>query len=708
MARGKYNNKNRNHRSRDSYRPAPGSDSTLVANNGSPGSSASSKSLPNLNTYLDGEGNKAQELEASFREASSTLTNTLPPMDPEFNDEYKIKLRKLCEEFEYVDRIWEITRKKPGENETARNSRWHDNFQKRNPGLSQEENCKAFVEEANLAQKVYERSKVLPYNAPIRNTFFKVLFGQQCHSKILKNLLNGLIDDVDKYRESLLKQEVATKSTMDANNAEKNQHTDVGSRRGSRSSKKTKKRVGKGLLGCSPPQTPASRTSAPPQAPLSPSPERIKKRKGESLLGCSPPQTSPQTPPQTPPQAPPQTPPQTPVATLLSLIAKPASEWQWTPLQSPRPETPGPETSSPKTSSPEISSPETSSPETSPSKTAPLKSPLKIPKLRKVEKIKLIDPCIQPLSYIMPLTIPDIRFIDQDGWHNLVEIYAAMCFVEQAARPEFAGLSLDKDGRGAAEQNLYQKLKPVRVFIFTHFRYPRGSKSSTSYCFILNQMDGTPFIEGFEFIIVDLSRFHKTVDELETELDCWCFFLKGLAKECEEEFLKIIKRNPRLQPLLKAYKIWKKYFADPENRKKAVATSMEDIEFSDVLATKAFEINETHLKLMGSIQEDVVKGKAEIARGQIEMDRREAQIEAKLARGNAELEYKQAQIRDGLIKIQAEFERREAQAKAEAQAQTKADMVKRMFLQGLGSDAIANITGLSTDNIAILKESIRV
>lgn len=74
----------------------------------------------------------------------------------------------------------------------------------------------------------------------------------------------------------------------------------------------------------------------------------------------------------------------------------------------------------------------------------------------------------------------------------------------------------------------YRRLEPVISLIITKFDLFPGQSNFRSR-FLLREVDqGFTYSEDFELIFVELPKFHKHLNELETSVDQWAFFLNQL------------------------------------------------------------------------------------------------------------------------------------------------------------------------------------
>lgn len=141
----------------------------------------------------------------------------------------------------------------------------------------------------------------------------------------------------------------------------------------------------------------------------------------------------------------------------------------------------------------------------------------------KIVDVTFLDPYNNPDTGLDKLSIVDVRCQDQDGKQYIIE-------VQVATQRDYASRVLHYVGRAFSEQlrkgDDFGKVLPV-IFIgiidFELFTTPGG----LSHHFVMNKDSGEHSIKLVEFHFIELPKFSKTIEELETDTEKWIFFLKN-------------------------------------------------------------------------------------------------------------------------------------------------------------------------------------
>ena len=88
----------------------------------------------------------------------------------------------------------------------------------------------------------------------------------------------------------------------------------------------------------------------------------------------------------------------------------------------------------------------------------------------------------------------------------------------------------------------YSRLRPVIALTITDFvLFPERDRPLSHYK-LLDQEDGLPYGDDIQLIFVELPKFTKTLDELETLTDQWIFFIQQTG--VLEEIPAVLRDNP--------------------------------------------------------------------------------------------------------------------------------------------------------------------
>jgi predicted transposase/invertase (TIGR01784 family) len=150
----------------------------------------------------------------------------------------------------------------------------------------------------------------------------------------------------------------------------------------------------------------------------------------------------------------------------------------------------------------------------------------------------------QPLADLK-LSIVDVRCTDKTGNSYIVEMqvnpqsdYLARCHYYTAC-----GLSLQ-----LKKSDDYEKLLPVIFIGITNFKLFDDHSRYLSHYRLLDSIDHVCRLHHEEFYFIELPKFTKTVEQLESISDKWIYFLRHAA-ECEAPPQQLQKTAP----LIKAF-----------------------------------------------------------------------------------------------------------------------------------------------------------
>lgn len=144
----------------------------------------------------------------------------------------------------------------------------------------------------------------------------------------------------------------------------------------------------------------------------------------------------------------------------------------------------------------------------------------------KIVDITFSDPSNHPDTKKLKYSIVDARCVDQKNKNYILEMQVDEQY-DYAARSQYycsLGLSRQLD-RG----DLYQKLTPV-IFIgildFNLF----ASDDHLSHHLILNKKTQEHALNLMEFHFIELKKFKKSLEQLETIIDKWIYFFRYASK----------------------------------------------------------------------------------------------------------------------------------------------------------------------------------
>ena len=137
--------------------------------------------------------------------------------------------------------------------------------------------------------------------------------------------------------------------------------------------------------------------------------------------------------------------------------------------------------------------------------------------------VTLANPYQVPKIPELKETILDIKATNRNGEEFIVEM-------QKKDLGDFTKRSLYYTSKAYVSQlpkgTNYTKLKRVYFIGLLNFNI-FDNESYISRHLIINQETQTQDLEDFEFSFIELPKFNKTLDELETILDKWIFFIKN-------------------------------------------------------------------------------------------------------------------------------------------------------------------------------------
>jgi predicted transposase/invertase (TIGR01784 family) len=143
----------------------------------------------------------------------------------------------------------------------------------------------------------------------------------------------------------------------------------------------------------------------------------------------------------------------------------------------------------------------------------------------KIVSITLDNPYQMPDIEELKETILDIKARNQRGESFIVEM-------QKKDLGNFAKRSLYYTSKAYVSQINngidYKSLKKVYYISVVNFNMFENREYISRHL-IINQETGTQDLEDFEFTFIELEKFDKKLDELETDADKWIFFIKNAS-----------------------------------------------------------------------------------------------------------------------------------------------------------------------------------
>ncbi|RUM55322.1 MAG: transposase [Nautilia sp.] len=263
---------------------------------------------------------------------------------------------------------------------------------------------------------------------------------------------------------------------------------------------------------------------------------------------------------------------------------------------------------------------------------------------KEIVDVKLVNPYQVPKIPELKETILDIKAKNRSGENFIVEMQKKDIgdFAESLYYTSKAYVSQLDKGKD------YSKLKKVYFIGILNFNMFEN-KSFISRHLIINQEIVHQDLKDFEFTFIELPKFNKSLNELETILDKWIYFIKNA-----ENLELIPKEFKSLKEFKEAFEIAKQ-----------TAWNKDELEVYEYIALKeADEINALKTAEKKGLQKGIEKG-----------------------------------IQKG-IKIGKEEGLKEGQKKA------KIEIAKKSLKKGLEIEIIVELTGLTIEEINQIKDEL--
>jgi predicted transposase/invertase (TIGR01784 family) len=139
-------------------------------------------------------------------------------------------------------------------------------------------------------------------------------------------------------------------------------------------------------------------------------------------------------------------------------------------------------------------------------------------------EIRFCDNANIPTAETEKVTYLDISCTDQSGTDFIIEMQVAKeaSFLQRSQY--YASFALSNQLK---KGDLYNKLQPVIFIGIMNNPLFANEKQVISHHLICDINSGQQSLRHLEFHYIELSKFHKKITELETEMDKWLFFFKN-------------------------------------------------------------------------------------------------------------------------------------------------------------------------------------
>ncbi|MCP4130130.1 MAG: Rpn family recombination-promoting nuclease/putative transposase, partial [bacterium] len=169
--------------------------------------------------------------------------------------------------------------------------------------------------------------------------------------------------------------------------------------------------------------------------------------------------------------------------------------------------------------------------------------------VHEIKTITILNPYQAPKLEGLKETILDIRAVDKRGVTFIVEM-------QLEKHPAFAKRVLYYTSKAYVNQleegDKYPKLNQVIFIGILDFSMFDGDNYLTRHL-ILNRETQKQELKDFEFNFIELTKFDKEEEELETLIEKWVYFIQNAGS------LKVIPKNAVEKELLEAYEVASKY-----------------------------------------------------------------------------------------------------------------------------------------------------
>lgn len=140
----------------------------------------------------------------------------------------------------------------------------------------------------------------------------------------------------------------------------------------------------------------------------------------------------------------------------------------------------------------------------------------------KIVDVVINDPHNTPETFDSKASIVDVRCTDQSGFQYIVEMQVSEQKDYGARAQYYSALALS---RQLQSREKYDKLVPVIFVGILDFKHLDGEDYLSRHL-ILNTKTQVCSLKHLEFYFIELKKFHKTIEQLDTILDKWIYFLK--------------------------------------------------------------------------------------------------------------------------------------------------------------------------------------
>lgn len=166
----------------------------------------------------------------------------------------------------------------------------------------------------------------------------------------------------------------------------------------------------------------------------------------------------------------------------------------------------------------------------------------------KIEDVEFLKVNLDPEIAVLRQSIVDVLCRDSRGNHFIIEMQCATDshFIERAvayACRAYLNQRKKNDSETKKSWN-YGSMRPVIFFAIMKHTLFKDKQGYLSHHKVTDVYSGENDIKGLSFSFLELSKFHKRFDELETNIEKWAYFFKNAESTGPEE-AKIIEKEDR-------------------------------------------------------------------------------------------------------------------------------------------------------------------
>jgi len=285
-----------------------------------------------------------------------------------------------------------------------------------------------------------------------------------------------------------------------------------------------------------------------------------------------------------------------------------------------------------------------------------------------IQEVKFLKTIQDPDIRSKKTSIVDILCTDENGCKYIVEMQVAGTAGFEKRAQYYAAKAYSSQANIGDE---YHTLKEVIFLaIADYIMFPEKKEYKSDHV-IFDKKTYEHDLKDFSFTFIELPKFTKTIDELSTLQEKWCYFFKHAEETSPNDLKKLVGNDDiieRVYQELDRFYWNEQELLDYESAEKAK---------KDFLASMRKQFKDGEI-------EGIAKGKAE-ERTKAEQEKAELQAKAELEK--AELQAK------------AELEKAELQAKAELAVK---EIARHLRIQGVSTSVIHLTTKLSKEEIESL------